>query len=456
MEPTTLTAISPLDGRYATKTEPLREYLSEYALIRYRTRVEIRWLQHLANDPDLPEIGTLDQPLNEILDQLVDGFTMDDARRVKVLEAETNHDVKAVEYFLREKLDGTSNAATALGPYLHFACTSEDINNLAYALMLTDARQKVLIPSMKTLTKDLQTLAHEFADLPMLARTHGQPASPTTLGKELANFVYRLTQQLERFTAVRVYGKFNGAVGNFNAHVAAYPEADWRGISERFVESLGLNPTTYSTQIEPHDWIAEYVQGLSRFNTVLLDLCQDLWCYVSLGYFRQRAVAGEVGSSTMPHKVNPIEFENAEGNLGLANAILAFLADKLPRSRLQRDLTDSTVLRNLGVGLGHSLIAIESAGRGLGRLEADTQQIAADLEAHVEVLSEAVQTVMRRHGITDAYEQLKALTRGREITVASLEAFIDTLEIPAKERKRLLKLRPADYVGLAAQLARDI
>lgn len=456
VEPTTLTAISPLDGRYATKTEPLREYLSEYALIRYRTLVEIRWLQHLANDPDLPEIGTLDQPLNEILDQLVDGFTMDDARRVKVLEAETNHDVKAVEYFLREKLDGTSNAATALGPYLHFACTSEDINNLAYALMLTDARQKVLIPSMKTLTKDLQTLAHEFADLPMLARTHGQPASPTTLGKELANFVYRLTQQLERFTAVRVYGKFNGAVGNFNAHVAAYPEADWRGISERFVESLGLNPTTYSTQIEPHDWIAEYVQGLSRFNTVLLDLCQDLWCYVSLGYFRQRAVAGEVGSSTMPHKVNPIEFENAEGNLGLANAILAFLADKLPRSRLQRDLTDSTVLRNLGVGLGHSLIAIESAGRGLGRLEADTQQIAADLEAHVEVLSEAVQTVMRRHGITDAYEQLKALTRGREITVASLEAFIDTLEIPAKERKRLLKLRPADYVGLAAQLARDI
>ncbi|MCZ6586004.1 MAG: adenylosuccinate lyase, partial [Gammaproteobacteria bacterium] len=430
MEPTTLTAISPLDGRYATKTEPLREYLSEYALIRYRTLVEIRWLQHLANDPDLPEIGTLDGPLNEILDQLVDGFTMDDARRVKVLEEETNHDVKAVEYFLREKLDGTSNAATALGPYLHFACTSEDINNLAYALMLTDARQKVLIPSMKTLTKDLQTLAHEFADLPMLARTHGQPASPTTLGKELANFVYRLTQQLDRFAAVPVYGKFNGAVGNFNAHVAAYPDADWRGISERFVESLGLNPTAYSTQIEPHDWIAEYVQGLSRFNTVLLDLCQDLWCYVSLGYFRQRAVAGEVGSSTMPHKVNPIEFENAEGNLGLANAILGFLADKLPRSRLQRDLTDSTVLRNLGVGLGHSLIAIESTSRGLGRLEADTQQIAADLEAHVEVLSEAVQTVMRRHGITDAYEQLKALTRGREITVASLEAFIATLEIP--------------------------
>jgi adenylosuccinate lyase len=456
VEPTTLTAISPLDGRYATKTEPLREYLSEYALIRYRTLVEIRWLQHLANDPDLPEIGTLDGPLNELLDQLVNGFTMDDARRVKVLEEETNHDVKAVEYFLREKLDGTSNAATALGPYLHFACTSEDINNLAYALMLTEARQKVLIPSMKTLTKDLQALAHEFADLPMLARTHGQPASPTTLGKELANFVYRLTQQLDRFATVPVYGKFNGAVGNFNAHVAAYPEADWRGISERFVESLGLNPTAYSTQIEPHDWIAEYVQGLSRFNTVLLDLCQDLWCYVSLGYFRQRAVAGEVGSSTMPHKVNPIEFENAEGNLGLANAILGFLADKLPRSRLQRDLTDSTVLRNLGVGLGHSLIAIESTGRGLGRLEADTQQIAADLEARVEVLAEAVQTVMRRHGITDAYEQLKALTRGREITVASLEAFIATLEIPAEERKRLLELRPADYVGLAAQLARDI
>ncbi len=456
VEPTTLTALSPLDGRYATKTEPLREYLSEYALIRYRTLVEIRWLQHLATDPDLTEIGTLDRPVNEFLNQLVDGFAMEDAQRVKVLEAETNHDVKAVEYYLREKFDAASNAATDLGPYLHFACTSEDINNLAYALMLSDARQRVLIPSMKSLTKDLRALAHEFADLPMLARTHGQPASPTTLGKELANFVYRMTQQLERFAAVPVFGKFNGAVGNFNAHVAAYPDADWRGISERFVESLDLKQAAYTTQIEPHDWIAEYVQGLSRFNTVLLDLCQDLWCYVSLGYFRPRAVVGEVGSSTMPHKVNPIEFENAEGNLGLANAILSFLAEKLPRSRLQRDLTDSTVLRNLGVGLGHSLIAIESAGRGLGRLEADAQRIATDLDSSAEVLAEAVQAVMRRYGITDAYEQLKALTRGRAIDMASLEAFIATLDIPAAERNRLLELRPADYIGLASQLAREI
>ncbi len=456
MDPTTLTALSPLDGRYAAKAAPLREYLSEYALIRYRTLVEIRWLQHLADDPALPELGPLDRPVNDVLNQLVDGFAVEDARRVKELEEKTNHDVKAVEYFLREKLDGVSNAATKLGPYVHFACTSEDINNLSYALMLKDARQRVLIPSMKALTKDLRSLAHEFADLPMLARTHGQPASPTTLGKELANFVYRMTQQLDRFAAVPVFGKINGAVGNFNAHVAAYPDADWRGIAERFVESLDLQPAAYTTQIESHDWIAEYAQGLSRFNTVLLDLCQDLWGYVSLGYFRQRAVAGEVGSSTMPHKVNPIDLENAEGNLGLANAILGFLAGKLPQSRWQRDLSDSTVLRNLGVGLGHSLIAIESAGRGLGKLEADASRITADLEASVEVLAEAVQTVMRRHGITDAYEQLKALTRGEEITLASLETFITTLDIPAEEQKKLLDLRPADYIGLAAQMAREI
>jgi len=456
VDPAALTALSPLDGRYAAKVTPLREYLSEYALIRYRTLVEIRWLQHLANEPDLPELGTLDKPVNDVLNQLIDEFAMEDARRVKALEAETNHDVKAVEYFLREKLDGVSNTATNLGPYIHFACTSEDINNLSYALMLRDARQRVLIPSMEALIKDLRALAHEFADLPMLARTHGQPASPTTLGKEFANFVYRMLQQLERFTAVPVFGKINGAVGNFNAHIAAYPDADWRGIGERFVDSLGLEPAAYTTQIEPHDWIAEYAQGLSRFNTVLIDFCQDLWGYVSLGYFRPRAVAGEVGSSTMPHKVNPIEFENAEGNLGVANAVLGFLAAKLPQSRFQRDLTDSTVLRNLGVGLGHSLIAIESTSRGVDKLEADTQRITADLEASTEILAEAVQTVMRRHGITDAYEQLKALTRGRKITAASLEAFITTLDIPAEERERLRNLRPVDYIGLAAQLARNI
>ena len=456
VDPTALTALSPLDGRYAAKAAPLREYLSEYALIRYRTLVEVRWLQHLANETDLPELGTLDGPVKDVLNQLVDGFGLEDARRVKALEAKTNHDVKAVEYFLREKLDGVSNAKTDLGPFIHFACTSEDINNLSYALMLRDARQRVLLPSMKALTKDLRALAHEFADLPMLARTHGQPASPTTLGKEIANFVYRMIQQTERFAAVPIFGKINGAVGNFNAHVAAYPNADWRGIGERFVESLDLKSAPYTTQIESHDWIAEYAQGLSRCNTVLLDLCQDIWGYVSLGYFRQRAVAGEVGSSTMPHKVNPIEFENAEGNLGVANAILEFLAGKLPRSRFQRDLTDSTVLRNLGVGLGHSLIAVESASRGVGKLEADPERITADLETSTEVLAEAVQTVMRRYGITDAYEQLKELTRGRTITISSLETFIGTLDIPPEERQRLLDLKPTDYIGLAAELARDI
>lgn len=456
VDPTALIALSPLDGRYSAKASPLREYLSEYALIRYRALIEVRWLQHLANESALTELGPLDEPVQDVLSQITEDFDIDDARRVKTLEAETNHDVKAVEYFLREKLEGVSNTATDLGPFIHFACTSEDINNLSYALMLRDARQSVLAPSMKELTKQLQTLAHDFADLPMLARTHGQPASPTTLGKELANFVYRMTQQIERFTAVPIAGKINGAVGNFNAHVAAYPDADWRGISERFVELLNLTPAIYTTQIEPHDWIAEYAQALSRFNTVLLDLCQDLWGYVSLGYFKSRLVEGEVGSSTMPHKVNPIEFENAEGNLGIANALLGFLAEKLPRSRFQRDLTDSTVLRNLGVALGHTLIAIESMNRGLRKLEADTQRIAADLDDSPEVLAEAIQTCMRRFGITDAYEQLKALTRGQEITKKSLETFISSLDIPDAEQQRLLDLKPADYTGLAAQLAREI
>jgi adenylosuccinate lyase len=456
VDPTTLTALSPLDGRYANKAAPLREYLSEYALIRYRTLVEVRWLQHLADEPALPELATLERPVNDVLNQLVDDFGVDDARRVKTIEATTNHDVKAVEYYLREKLEGVASDSTALAPFIHFACTSEDINNLAYALMLRDARQRVLVPTMKKLINDLRLLAHKFADLAMLARTHGQPASPTTLGKEVANFVARLERQQEKFSAVPVYGKINGAVGNFNAHVAAYPDADWRRISERFLNSLQLTPAAYTTQIEPHDWVAEYAQTLTRFNTVLLDLCQDFWGYVSLGYFRPRAVAGEVGSSTMPHKVNPIEFENAEGNLGISNALLIFLANKLPQSRFQRDLTDSTVLRNFGVALGHSLIAIESANRGVGKLEADTKKITADLEACPEVLGEAVQTVMRRYGIGDAYEQLKELTRGQAISAANLQTFIDGLEIPADARQRLLNLRPSDYIGLAAKLAREI
>ncbi len=456
VDPSVLTALSPLDGRYADKTTALREYFSEYALIRYRTLVEVRWLQHLAGEPAIAELGHLEAPVKDALNRLVDGFSTEDARRIKALESKTNHDVKAVEYFLRETLAGVSSSAASLMPFVHFACTSEDINNLAYALMLRDARQRVMLPAVRSLTADLRDLAHALAELPMLARTHGQAASPTTLGKEIAVFVYRMEQQTERFAAVPILGKINGAVGNFNAHVTAYPEADWRGISDRFLALLDLTPAVYTTQIESHDWIAEYSHALCRLNNVLIDFCQDVWGYISLGYFRSRAVPGEVGSSTMPHKVNPIEFENAEGNLGVANAVLEHLAAKLPRSRFQRDLSDSTVLRNIGVGLGHSLIAVESAAKGTSKLEADEDRITADLEASPEVLAEAVQTVMRRFGIGDAYEQLKALTRGRPITADALQSFIETLDIPDDARQRLLDLKPAGYVGLAIELAREI
>ncbi len=456
MDSTTLLALSPLDGRYARKAAPLREYLSEYALIRYRVLIEVRWLQHLADEPALGDFAPLEPPVKDVLNEIVDAFSAEDAARVKALEAETNHDVKAVEYFLRQKLEGVRGASGNLIAFLHFASTSEDINNLSYALMLRDARQRVLSPLLKQLTTDLRTLAHRFADVPMLARTHGQPATPTTLGKEIANFVYRLQRQGELFNNVQICGKFNGAVGNFNAHAVAYPDADWVGITDRFLESLGLVATPYTTQIEPHDWIAEYCQALSRCNTVLIDLCRDFWGYVSLGYFRSRPVAGEVGSSTMPHKVNPIDFENAEGNLGLANEVLGFLANKLPISRWQRDLTDSTVLRNASVGLGHTLIALDACQRGLGKLDADFETIAADLEGRWEVLAEAIQTVMRRHGHADAYEQLKTLTRGRSIDAESLKQFIAKLDIPATERARLLALDPAAYTGIAAALARQI
>jgi adenylosuccinate lyase len=417
----------------------------------------VRWLQHLADEAEIKELAPLDGPVKDVLNQLVDQFSLEDARRVKVLESEINHDVKAVEYYLRRKLAGVVSATNDhLAPFLHFACTSEDINNLSYALMLRDARQRVLLPAMKALATELRTLAHRFAGVPMLARTHGQPASPTTLGKELANFVHRLERQIDLFAGVQVFGKLNGAVGNFNAHVTAYPDADWRRISDRFVKSLGLLPSGYTTQIEPHDWIAEYCQSLIRYNCVLIDLCRDVWGYVSIGYFRQRSVAGEIGSSTMPHKVNPIEFENAEGNLGLANAVLDFLASKLPLSRWQRDLTDSTALRNLAVGLGHTLVALESCQRGLTKLEANVDRIGADLENRWEILAEAVQTVMRRHGIVDAYERLKNLTRGQQVSREDLHRFIESLELPPEERARLLALRPSDYVGLAATLARDI
>lgn len=456
METASLTALSPLDGRYASKTAPLREYLSEYALIRYRTLVEVRWLQFLADESGIDELAPLERPVNDVLNQLVDNFSIKDAEQAKAIERETNHDVKAVEYFLRARLEGMSNARMRLEPFLHFACTSEDINNLAYALMLRDARQRVLLPRMRALAASLRELAHSHAELAMLARTHGQAASPTTLGKEFANFVARLQTQANAFASVSILGKLNGAVGNYNAHAIAYPDLDWPDIGARFVASLGLENTVYTTQIEPHDWIAEYAQAAIRYNTVLIDLSRDIWGYISLGYLRSRTVDGEVGSSTMPHKVNPIDFENAEGNLGLGNAVLSFLAAKLPISRWQRDLTDSTVLRNLGVGLGHSLLAIDSCQKGLDKLEADEQRIASDLDASTEVLAEAVQTVMRRYGIADAYEQLKGLTRGQAITKQALEDFVAKLDIPDGERDRLAKLTPADYIGLAAALARKV
>jgi len=456
LDSSALTALSPLDGRYAAKAAPLRDYLSEYALIRYRVLIEIRWLQHLADESSIAELPALEPPVKDVLNRLIDEFGPDDARRIKALEAQTNHDVKAVEYFLREKLEGVTGRKGNLFAFLHFGCTSEDINNIAYALMLRDARQRVLLPAIRALSADLRALAHRFADVAMLARTHGQPATPTTLGKELANFVARLQRQAQQFGSVEIMGKFNGAVGNFNAHIAAYPDNDWERIAEQFVSSLNLGFTRYSTQIEPHDWIAEYAQSLSRCNAVGIDLCRDIWGYVSLGYFRSRVVGTELGSSTMPHKVNPIEFENAEGNFGIANALLEHFAAKLPISRWQRDLSDSTVLRNLATGLGHSLISYDSCQRGLAKLEADTARIAAELDASWEVLAEAVQTVMRRHGVTDAFEQLKALTRGRPVTRELLREFIESAAIPPVERTRLLALTPAAYIGHAAELARKI
>ena len=451
-----LTALSPLDGRYADKAAPLRDYLSEYGLIRYRVLVEVRWLQHLADDPAVAELASLDAPVKDLLNATVDNFGLDDARRVKSHEAKTNHDVKAVEYFLREKLAGIPGRSSNLTAFLHFACTSEDINNLAYALMLRDARSRVLAPVLRDLKTALTAMAARFADVPMLSRTHGQAASPTTLGKEIANFAARLDRQARQFGKVAILGKINGAVGNYNAHAVAYPDVDWPTSAQAFVRSLGLEPTLFTTQIEPHDWIAEYCNALSLCNTVLVDLCRDIWSYVSLGYFRSRAVAGEVGSSTMPHKVNPIDFENAEGNLGVANALLGHFAAKLPISRWQRDLTDSTVMRNLACGLGHSLVAYQACAKGLDKLEADTARIAADLDTSWEVLAEAVQTVMRARGITNAYEQLKELTRGRRIDAPPRRDFIERQPLTAADKARLSALRPRDYIGLAAELTRQL
>ena len=455
MERNKLRALSPADGRYADKVGGLRDILSEYGLIRYRVLVEVRWLQWLADTAAIEDVPPLSSVMKDVLNDIVDGFTADDAERVKAIEATTNHDVKAVEYFVRERL-GTGSETERLAEFVHFACTSEDINNLSYALMLRAARDDVLSPAMRELAAKLRSMAADYAGLPMLSRTHGQTASPTTVGKELANVVARLSRARKQLAAVQIRGKFNGAVGNFNAHVAAYPEVEWPELSDQFVASLGLDPNSHTTQIEPHDWTAEYAHALLRYNTILIDLCRDLWGYISLGYFRQKVAENEVGSSTMPHKVNPIDFENAEGNLGLANALLDHFAMKLPISRWQRDLTDSTVQRNFGVAIAYVMIAINAALKGLGKLQADPEAIAADLDDAWEVLAEPIQTVMRRYGIAEPYEKLKALTRGHAVTRELLHEFIATLEIPESEKTRLLALTPAAYVGLAESLARDI
>ena len=455
MKISTLKALSPVDGRYFEKVNDLRDIFSEYGLIRYRVLVEIRWLQCLADEPDVPELAPPSSVMKDRLNHIIDDFSIDDAERVKKIEATTNHDVKAVEYFIREKL-GDGPETQALKDFLHFACTSEDINNLSYALMLRAARSDVLIPKMRDLRNKLNRLAKEYADLPMLSRTHGQTASPTTLGKELANVIARLDRTQKQFASVEILGKFNGAVGNYNAHVIAYPNADWPAIAHRFVESLGIDPNPYTTQIEPHDWTAEYSHALIRYNTILIDFSRDVWGYISLGYFKQKVAKNEVGSSTMPHKVNPIDFENAEGNFGMANAMLGHFAEKLPISRWQRDLTDSTVQRNLGSAVAHILIALQSLSKGVGKLQVNAEAINADVSQAWEVLAEAVQTVMRRYGIPEPYEKLKALTRGQAVSKEILLEFIKTLDIPDDEIERLLTLTPESYVGLAAQQARDI
>jgi adenylosuccinate lyase len=455
MSDSALTALSPLDGRYAAKAEALRPIFSEYGLVRARVRVEIEWLLALAAEPGIVELAPFPEAVAARLRALAEDFSVADAARVKEIERTTNHDVKAVEYFIKERLKDDAELGPAL-EFVHFACTSEDINNLSYALMLQQAYTTVIAPRTWDVVGTLRAMAHAHADLPMLSRTHGQTASPTTVGKELANVVARLQRQVATMHGIEFPGKINGAVGNYNAHVVAYPDVDWPAFAQRFVESLGLDFNAYTTQIEPHDGIAELCDAQRRINTILVDLCRDVWGYISLGYFRQAVKAGEVGSSTMPHKVNPIDFENAEGNFGLANALLAHFAEKLPISRWQRDLTDSTVLRALGTAFGHTLVALDALQRGLGKLSANEERLAADLDAAWEVLAEPVQTVMRRHGLPNPYEQLKALTRGHGITADSMRDFIAGLDLPADAKARLAALTPATYVGLAARLARDI
>jgi len=455
MTESALLALSPLDGRYAAKVDALRPIFSEYGLIRARVKVEVEWLLALAAEPGIVELAPFGAAATQKLRALADGFSVVHAARVKEIERTTNHDVKAVEYFIKEQLKDDAELGPAL-EFVHFACTSEDINNLSYGLMLAQARNDVLLPSLDAVIATLRAMAHAQAAQPMLSRTHGQTASPTTLGKELANVVARLQRQRAQIAAVELTGKINGAVGNYNAHVVSYPDVDWPAFAQRFVEGLGLVFNPYTTQIEPHDNVAEIGDAARRANTILVDLARDVWGYISLGYFKQRLKEGEVGSSTMPHKVNPIDFENAEGNFGLANALFEHFSAKLPISRWQRDLTDSTVLRALGTAFGHTVVALDSLGKGLGKLEVNPQRLDADLDAAWEVLAEAVQTVMRRHGLPNPYEQLKALTRGQGITAESMRAFVETLELPAEARQRLRDLTPGGYVGLAERLAGSI
>ncbi|EEZ81885.1 adenylosuccinate lyase [Vibrio alginolyticus 40B] len=452
MELSALTAVSPVDGRYGSKTIALREIFSEYGLLKYRTIVEIRWLQKLAATAEIAEVPAFSAEANQFLDDLAANFSEEDARRIKEIERTTNHDVKAVEYFLKEKVADVPELH-AVNEFFHFACTSEDINNTSHALMLKEARENVILPEIRNLIDAIKALAVEYRDIPLLSRTHGQPASPSTMGKEMANVAYRMERQFKQIENVEILAKINGAVGNYNAHLSAYPELDWHKFSEEFItESLGVTWNPYTTQIEPHDYIAELFDAIARFNTILIDFDRDVWGYIALGHFKQKTIAGEIGSSTMPHKVNPIDFENSEGNLGLANAVFGHLAQKLPISRWQRDLTDSTVLRNLGVGVGYAIIAYTSTLKGINKLEVNREALLAELDKNWEVLAEPVQTVMRRYGIEKPYEKLKELTRGKRVDGEAMRNFIDGLELPEHEKARLKEMTPANYIGQAIEL----
>ena len=455
MELTSLTAVSPLDGRYASKTEELRPIFSEYGLMRFRVQVELTWLKHLSLCDKIKEVPVFSKDTLSFIDNLIKNFNVEDAQNIKDREKTTNHDVKAVEYFLKDKVQNLSEIEK-VKEFIHFACTSEDINNNSHALMLKTARDEVLLPLWDKVIEAITKLAHDYADIPLLARTHGQPASPTTIGKEMANVVYRLKRQYEILKNVPIMGKINGAVGNFNAHSVAYPDVDWYAFAKAFEEDLGLTFNPYTTQIEPHDYIAEFFAAVDRFNTIIIDFDRDIWGYISYGVFTQKTIAGEIGSSTMPHKVNPIDFENSEGNLGISNALMVHLGNKLPISRFQRDLTDSTVLRNLGVAFGYAILAYKSTLKGISKLQVNTLHVATELDENWEVLAEPYQTVMRRYGIENPYEKLKALTRGQRVTREMMEEFLENLEMPEEGKKLLRGLTPATYIGKAAEFAKNI